>query len=83
MTLENNAFVRKFTTFSRWRTYAMTKFQISTFHMPNVIKIGWGDKKKLQIFIRVPNLQKSLMADEYRIFSVILTSNSQHLATKA
>ena len=40
-------------------------------------------RKKLQIFIRVHYLQKSLMADEYRIFSVILTSNSQNLATKA
>ena len=28
-------------------------------------------------------LQKSLMADEYGIFGVILTSNSQHLAAKA
>ena len=37
----------------------------------------------MQIFIRVPYLQKSLMVDEYRIFSMILTSNSQNLATKA
>ena len=37
----------------------------------------------MQIFIRVPYLQKSLMADEYGIFSVILTTNSQHLAKKA
>ena len=37
----------------------------------------------MQIFIRVPYLQKSLMADEYGIFSVILTTNSHHLATKA
>ena len=30
----------------------------------------------MQIFIRVPYLQKSLMADEYGIFSVSLTTNS-------
>ena len=37
----------------------------------------------MQIFIRVPYLQKLLMADEYGIFSVSLTTNSQNLATKA
>ena len=37
----------------------------------------------MQIFIRVSYLQKSLMADEYGIFSVSLTTNSQYLATKA
>ena len=57
----------------------MTKFQISTFHRPNVIKSvrEFRETNKLQIFIRVPYLQKILMADEYGIFSVILTTNSQ------